>query len=267
MRYTTILPPPNLSPYVRFFWFFEWLADAVPYTHLATASGYSTITFSYSGGFRQRMGDGEKPLSFRSYLQGPTTQFNRFSTGQASIGVLGVYLYPYAIPAFFARPASEVSNETIPLIELLGEEGIRLEESVLLATDNTRRLAVVIEFLQRRLAHNPQPDQCLMTAVRDLTEQTAPVNMAAFASQYSLSQRQFERKFKELAGFSPKLYARLARFEAMARSCLQEEISLTELAYQHGYYDQAHCIHEFREFSGHHPKAYLAHRADLSLFL
>ncbi|MBO9660186.1 MAG: helix-turn-helix domain-containing protein [Chitinophagaceae bacterium] len=32
--------------------------------------------------------------------------------------------------------------------------------------------------------------------------------------------------------------------------------TLTEIAYQCGYYDQSHFIHDFKEFSGYHPRHY-----------
>jgi transcriptional regulator GlxA family with amidase domain len=75
------------------------------------------------------------------------------------------------------------------------------------------------------------------------------------ADSAGLSLRQFERRFLQQVGMSPKLLARIARFEAaldcMARSQTQ---TWTEVAHRFGYYDQMHMVHEFAEFTGETPK-------------
>ena len=35
-----------------------------------------------------------------------------------------------------------------------------------------------------------------------------------------------------------------------------QDLSLTEIAFKYGYYDQSHFIHDFKQFSGYHPSAY-----------
>ncbi|TXJ23716.1 MAG: AraC family transcriptional regulator [Chitinophagaceae bacterium] len=79
---------------------------------------------------------------------------------------------------------------------------------------------------------------------------------------YYLSTRQFERNFKEFAGFSPKLYSRIIRFQSAIEQYGQTGKSLTEIAYDCGYYDQSHFIHDFKEFSGLHPRHYFGGKAE-----
>jgi methylphosphotriester-DNA--protein-cysteine methyltransferase len=55
-------------------------------------------------------------------------------------------------------------------------------------------------------------------------------------------------------GVSPKLYARIARFEAALESkALSTSDSWTDVAHHLGYFDQMHLIHDFKEFSGDIP--------------
>jgi methylphosphotriester-DNA--protein-cysteine methyltransferase len=55
-------------------------------------------------------------------------------------------------------------------------------------------------------------------------------------------------------GMGPKLFARIARFEAvmdlMARAPTE---SWTSVAHRFGYFDQMHMVHEFAEFTGQTP--------------
>jgi transcriptional regulator GlxA family with amidase domain len=88
------------------------------------------------------------------------------------------------------------------------------------------------------------------------------VNIFNFADNYCLSLRQFQRRFKELSGFPPKLYARIIRFGAAMQRYGNNFRSLTDIAYECGYYDQSHFIHDFKEFSGYHPKQYFSGRTE-----
>jgi hypothetical protein len=52
----------------------------------------------------------------------------------------------------------------------------------------------------------------------------------------------------------PKLFARIARFEAALehKACFATK-SWTEIAHEFGYYDQMHMVHDFGEFTGGTP--------------
>ena len=95
-----------------------------------------------------------------------------------------------------------------------------------------------------------------------MIEMRGSVNISAMAREHALSTRQFERKFKEVAGLSPKLYSRIIRFQAATKHKLNGRCDLTEVAYACGYYDQSHFINDFREFSGYTPKEFFWNAAE-----
>ena len=71
--------------------------------------------------------------------------------------------------------------------------------------------------------------------------------------------RQFERRFTQQVGMRPKLFARIARFEAALENKARfGSKSWTEVAHEYGYYDQMHMIHDFAEFTGGTPAETLA---------
>ena len=53
-------------------------------------------------------------------------------------------------------------------------------------------------------------------------------------------------------GLTPKFLARVLRFRHVL-SRVETCASFADLALDCGYYDQAHCINEFREFAGRTP--------------
>ena len=83
--------------------------------------------------------------------------------------------------------------------------------------------------------------------------------VAELADRCHTSARQLERKFDEATGVSPKTLARAIRFEAIrSRLMFQPDANLTDLAYEFGYTDQAHFIHDFKAFTNKTPREFAA---------
>lgn len=88
-------------------------------------------------------------------------------------------------------------------------------------------------------------------AILELMRYDGNLGIEKVASLSCLSIRQFERISKERIGVSPKVFARLVRFSKAYR--LREnfpQLSWTSIAYECGYFDQAHFIRDFKEFAG-----------------
>ena len=72
-----------------------------------------------------------------------------------------------------------------------------------------------------------------------------------------MSARQLERKFDQATGVAPKTLARAIRFEAIrSRLMFRPDANLTDLAYEFGYTDQAHFIHDFKDFTDKTPSEF-----------
>ncbi len=254
MNYYTIAPPSSLAAYVRFFWVLE--SDS-PYTHRSMADGCAEMVFHYNGIFDELLPDDKTERSAVSGIHGPSQYFRRFRINK-SFGIFGVYLYPFAIAQLFATPVTVLTNQMPDMETFLGSQGKELEEKMMLAVDNSQRVTILTDFLEKRLIKNNSRSHHLCNAIHHIIKHKGNVRVDELASQHFLSTRQFERKFRELAGFSPKLYARIIRFQSAAAGYRNKHKSLTDLAYECGYYDQSHFINEFKSFSGLHPKAYFS---------
>ncbi|MBN9295761.1 MAG: AraC family transcriptional regulator [Filimonas sp.] len=258
MRYYTIQAPQVLAPYVKCYWVLE---DELPsnssYVYRSMADTCVEMVFHYRGTFDELTADNTTRSSFKAGLNGQTSHYNRFVTHE-SFALFGVYLYPFALPALFNISAEAVSNEMPDLQQLLGSEGKQLEEQVMLAATNQVRADILSSFFIKKLSKSDNPVQPIFSSVMYLLQAQHAVNITTLANDYFLSMRQFERKFKACAGFTPKLYARIARFQQALKQYGSKQKSLTRIAYDCGYYDQAHFIHDFKSFSGHNPQHFFA---------
>jgi AraC-like DNA-binding protein len=92
------------------------------------------------------------------------------------------------------------------------------------------------------------------SAANEILIRHGEVRIGDLAEKAGLSVRQFERRFNHQVGMRPKLYARIARFEAALESKARSRAkSWTEVAHELGYHDQMHLVHDFEQFSGETP--------------
>lgn len=214
------------------------------------------MIFHYNGKFDEII-DGKIESSSISAIQGPLTKIRRFKI-EMPFAMFGVYLYPYTIPLLFGVPSAELSNQMPDLITLMGNEGKLLEEKIMLAIDNNERVEIITEFLERRLRKNQEQAHAVLSSIRYIIQTKGAVKIETVADHHFISQRQFERKFREFSGLAPKLFSRIVRFHTACQEFGKPDKSLTSIAYDCGYYDQSHFIHDFKEFSGYHPKHYFS---------
>ncbi|MCF3108141.1 helix-turn-helix transcriptional regulator [Niabella sp. CC-SYL272] len=254
MDYKVMRPPQQLADYVRFIWFLETdVSTDRPFIHHAFAHHCPEVLFCYKGQFRHQSGFKEEQKLI-SGVYGQTHTFSKV-VSNAAFGIFGFYLYPYAFTQLFSVPANELTNQSVDIKTLCGKEGEILEEKMMLATNNDHRLTLVCDFLEARLKNIRTAYNTICASIKAISNAYTEISVRSLAETNFLSLRQFERRFKELSGFSPQLFLRIAKFNSLLGKAFQNK-SLTDIAYEYGYYDPAHFTHDFQKFSNQTPKAY-----------
>lgn len=262
MKYFTIPPSPALAKFVRFFWVLEHEIGAdQPYIHRTMADGCAELIFHYKGRFDEFVTADKTETSFYSGVSGQTQTFKRFIIHE-DFGIFGVYLYPFAIPVLFGIPATEITNQMPDMQTFLGNQGSELEERMMLANDHIERVKIISLFLESKLVRSKVNEPAVFSVINHIIQNKGVSNVRELAELSCLSTRQLERNFKTFSGFSPKLYLRIIRFQAALDAYGSQDKSLTEIAYECGYYDQSHFIHDFKTFSGQHPGVYFSGKSE-----
>ena len=166
----------------------------------------------------------------------------------------GVRLWPGASTAFFTRPPVELRNRAglasqwvdAPWLEGLGRPLRR-------CNDQSEAGKVLDRALLARLDDARPLDGVVMDAVFAILRANGEVAIRALAR--GISSRQLRRRFKAAVGLTPKELARIRRVRASIISALETTSDpWVELAWAHGYADQAHLAKEFRTLAGLPPK-------------
>jgi len=254
MNFDIIQPSRQLADYVKFFWFSEGNASTdKPFIHHAFAYPCPELIFCYKGQFKYTSAfESEKIMAPGIY--GQTQTFSK-TLSNTDFGIFGFYLYPHALPQLFCLPAHELTNQSVDIKTLCGKEGEILEEKIMLAADSYQRVKIVSAFLEARLKNIKTTYANILSSIITISNSYQATSVKALADNNFLSVRQFERRFKEFSGFSPKLFLRITRFNSLLNKTFQNK-SIIQIAYESGYYDESHLIHDFQKFSGYNPKEY-----------
>ncbi len=254
MDFQVIKPPLHLADYIRHFWYLELnAATDKPFIHHSFAHHCCEVVFCYKGKFRFKAAlKNEEKLCSGIYGQTQTTSEIASNT---DFGVFGFYLYPYAIPQLFGVPANELTGQSVDIKTLCGKPGEELEEKIMMASGNMQRIEIVSDFFEARLKNIRAEFTAICSSIKAISSACTNITVKTLASNHFLSIRQFERRFKEFSGFSPKQFLRIARFNSLLNKPFQEK-RLFDIAFDFGYYDEAHFSHDFKQFSGITPKAY-----------
>jgi AraC-like DNA-binding protein len=263
-NYYTIEPPAELKQYIRSFWVFEGSpGSSSPYIYRSMADPCAEMVFHYKGSFLEVSPDKTLIAGTDSpaILHAPARQFKRYQT-PGDFAIFGVYLYPFALSDLFGLSSFELQNALPSIADCLGPDGKSLQDRILFAHNNTERAAILSAYFIQRMQKVKNPEPRLHVLIRHMLHDREPITIEATALRFNISQRQLERKFKTATGYTPKTYARISRFQHALNAYGSDFKNLTAIAYECGYYDQSHFIHDFREFSGYEPGIYFAGKSE-----
>ncbi|HVY40671.1 MAG TPA: helix-turn-helix domain-containing protein [Polyangia bacterium] len=194
-------------------------------------------------------------------LTGMTAVARRMHTAAAS-GVILVRFRPAGAARFFAQPLHELFGTTASLVDLLPRrDAARLQAQVVEAANDRARAAVLESFLAARLRPE-EPDPIVGAAVDAITGAGGVLPISVLARRLAISRDPLEKRFRRAVGTSPKQFASLVRLHR-AIDGYRPGASLTQLALEAGYFDQAHFSRALRAVTGQPPGQFLrtgAHR-------
>ena len=216
------------------------------------------LIFHYGDPYQQILADGKRITQPRSFIFGQIKQFiDIIPTGYS--GIIAARFLPDGLAPFLDRPATELDNKAVGLTDLFGQEGIKLEYEVLKMQGLECKISVIESFLLKLLKTSATPDNITRSFVDTIVRAQGQVEVTDFLNTFHLKRRQLERRFNSTIGVSPKQLAKIVRLQSTLKMLDQKKFSsLTALAYENGYYDQAHFIRDFKEYSGFSPKAFFS---------
>ncbi len=171
---------------------------------------------------------------------------------------VGVHFWPWGLAPFIPMAAAQLSDRPATVEQVWGRPALaELRHRLTAAVSADEMLRLLEEELVRRLHQIDGLDivRGLSRAIQE-TGGAVPIGDLGVASR--VSSTYLAKRFKELVGVTPKRLARSYRFTATVLALdVAAPIDWAEVAAGAGYFDQAHFVHEFREFTGLTPTRYV----------
>lgn len=176
---------------------------------------------------------------------------------------VGIHFKPGGATRLLGVPESELANAFVGLDALWGREAVELTAGLAEAPSPDSALALLERAMLARLERTPEGHASVAYALGELAQVPAPRSIGEIGSRAGLSARRFITVFTEQVGLSPKLFARVRRFQRVLHHAHAQPFpDWARLALACGYYDQAHLVRDFGEFASVSPGAYLRLRGD-----
>jgi AraC-like DNA-binding protein len=250
MRYQTYPPAANLAGLIDCYWTLEDAPDNVATKQTIVPDGRMEMIFHLGDPYRQYLPDGTSLIQPRSFVIGQLTRpLTIEPTGMTNI--FSVRFQHEGFLPWSTRPLKDLENRAVALEELFGENGLTLEQQINAAPATGQRIALIEEFLSERIA---SIDKIVGMAVDTILGTNGQISVKDICTPLPIDRRQLERRFSASVGLSPKQLGKIIRLQSVTKKILDGNFSsFTELAYEGDYYDQAHFIRDFKEFTGYTP--------------
>jgi len=264
MNYQTFEPSNDLTTLIKCYWTLESETEETPEKQTIVADGCMEMIFHYGDLYRQYTENGKSIIQPKCFVIGQLTRPLEIEpTGKT--GIFSVRFHPNGFLPFTTIPIKKMENTAVSLEKLFGQNGQEIEQQILTTSSTTEKIKLIESFLLNRLTDNETIDRIVKSTVETILTANGQLTIDELSKQTNINRRQLERKFSSAIGLSPKQLSKTIRLQATLKILLNNKFtSLTALAYENEYYDQAHFIKDFKDFTGFTPKEFYGNNLKMS---
>ena len=169
----------------------------------------------------------------------------------------GVRFWPEQTSLFFREHMHDLIEQVIPLQYLLSFN-TTIFEKMINADTFQYRIKIFDDFFLSIKEEAVKESMIVKHVIHQLYETSGQCSLKAVAQSVGFSQQYIRRIFERFIGLSPKQLAQVVQLQRILQAFeMQQQVDLQDIAFNGGYYDQAHFIKNFKKFMHTTPKKYL----------
>jgi AraC-like DNA-binding protein len=262
MEYRELSPPPSLADVVRCIWTMrdespdEWRERPASFGEPALPDGSPELIINLGARFEHVARDGTVTLQPVAFLVGQITA-PMLVRPTGPVDLIAVRFEAHGA-ALLHADLRRLTNRWVD-VHALANDPLQSVPVALASVEATaHRIGVLEAALAPPIARPRAIDERVALAVRAIRASHGTVALDGLARDLALSMRSLQRLFGPRVGVTPKLLARIVRFQRVFSAWREDPGTLTRIAADCGYFDQSHLVRDFRDFAGMAPAAFLA---------
>ncbi len=260
LHYEEYAPPRAVRDTVSRLWTLSGTPPASPRFELILPDGRPELVVHLGDAFRQRLATGATRVQPRRMVVGQMTGGVAIAPGRR-VATIGVRFTPAGLAPLCRVPQSALVDKIADVATLEAPLVQAIAAAAAAAPALDAALAAARAALVRAFAGAAPIDPRIARALACITGRDGMATMAEIADATGATSRWLERHFLRDVGVSPKRFSRLVRFRrVLAALEAAPPGGDVALALDHGFYDQAHFIAEFRAFAGDAPRRFVEQR-------
>ncbi len=159
---------------------------------------------------------------------------------------------------FVQIPLYDLTDSVVDAELVLTNNILNLREMILESPEIAQKFCIAENYLLKKFHTKLIVNPFIEFAVNKIVSSPHQISMEEIAGKVGYSQKHLIKLFKDNVGLTPKGFLKVIRFQkAIEEIAAAKEINWTGIAYESGYYDQAHFINDFKIFSGFTPQQYV----------
>lgn len=258
-----IIPPHTLlKPFISNYIFSTSFDKKVCFKTNWFASNENCIIFFLEDTFMHFSSDVIKPGPLhnkQNFVLSVLSNFNGEISFEGIFKRFIVQLKPDGLYKLSGIPATYFANKILSAEDIFNYDALYLHEQLKNTPDANGMASYADQFflklLNRPNNHHSITGNIGFAAV-EINNNDHLFKINEFACKANMSTRNFERRFKNEIGVSPKLYQKLSRFNnAILKKLSNPEKRWTDVCHECGYFDQMHMIKDFKQFANQNPLA------------
>lgn len=244
MKFNKHFPTDKLKPYIKYFVVSENEAEN---EYKVFPSAGLVIGFQYKGQLTSIKDNTASQLTSAG-ITGISDSYKIFKNSP-NIGTILVYFTEIGFTHFASHPANELFNLSLSLEDVFDKNKVNeVKEKLALAFTDERRIKILEHFFLSQLK-DIQTDKVILEAVKLIYQNKGNIRIKELNEKLFISQSPFEKRFRKVVGTTPKKFASIVRFHAVLNDMNQTK-TLTQICYENNFFDQAHFIKDFKQFTG-----------------
>jgi AraC-like DNA-binding protein len=168
----------------------------------------------------------------------------------------------------FRIPQSEYLSRFVTLQDLLGKKTNGIRQKIYENKNNNHSIVRELNlFLLSFLKNNDIRKTYLDYVISQIIKKDGNKKVEELCDELNINPRTLRRNFKQQVGMSPKEFTWIIRLNKLHKYLMYyKDISIQDLVYQLGYYDQSHLINDFKKYA-HYAPGLLSNNIILSHFM